>query len=76
MLLAVLCFMLGWTAYSLPALIVGIREMQRRKRSDGEEEDYEELGDLPFFSLIVPMKDEEKVAGRILSALVKADYPS
>lgn len=31
--------------------------------------------DLPVFSLVVPVKDEEKVVGRLLESLSKLDYP-
>ena len=70
-----LLFMLSWTAYSLPALIVGVRQIRIREKnkecsrtSSGRERS-------PFFSIILPMKDEEKVAGRILDALTRTDYP-
>jgi len=69
-------FMWGWTAYSLPALIVGVRQIRRRKDVNGNDGKSVDCPDLPFFSLIVPMKDEERVAGRILDALMKANYPS
>jgi cellulose synthase/poly-beta-1,6-N-acetylglucosamine synthase-like glycosyltransferase len=69
-------FMWGWTAYSLPALIVGVRQIRRRKDVNENDRKSVSFPDLPFFSLIVPMKDEEKVAGRILDALMKTNYPS
>lgn len=64
----------GWTVYNLPALIVGIKCLQKgrfegskRRRDDDE---------LVSFSLIVPMKNEVKVAKRILESLLKLDYPA
>ena len=66
-------FMLGWTIYNLPVLIVGVREVYRRRGKD--DDILEDSVDHPFFSIIVPMKDEEKVAGRILRALTKVEYP-
>ncbi len=36
---------------------------------------YEVNGELPKFSLIVPVKDEEAVVGRCLDALLDLDYP-
>ena len=60
-----------WTLYNLPILFVGVRSLRReRKRkvsADG--------GELPFVSVIVPVKNEERVIGRLLKALVGLDYP-
>lgn len=67
--------MIGWTAYTLLALIVGVRQIRGRtviKQQDRKSVDYRSL---PFFSLIVPVKDEEKVVGRILERLLEVDYP-
>ena len=36
---------------------------------------YEVSGELPKFSLIVPVKDEEAVIGRCLKSLLDLDYP-
>jgi cellulose synthase/poly-beta-1,6-N-acetylglucosamine synthase-like glycosyltransferase len=36
---------------------------------------YEVSGELPKFSLIVPVKDEEVVVGRCLTSLLEIDYP-
>ena len=68
-------FTFGWTIYNLPALLIGVRLIRRRNdaKKSGEFTDH---GGLPFFSLIVPMKDEGKVAYRILDALMKINYPS
>lgn len=60
----------------MPPLLVGIRKMRKRKSTSEEPNMDEKLEDLPFFSLIIPMKDEGKVAKRILNALMKINYPS
>jgi len=69
-------FLLGWVFYNLPPLVVGIRQIRRRKNISGEQNEKVRLDKLFFFSVIVPMKDEAKVARRILDALVKINYPS
>ena len=69
-------FLLGWVFYNLPPLLVGIRQIRRRRNTSGEPNEKVKLDSLPFFSLIVPMKDEAKVARRILDALMKINYPS
>ena len=68
-------FMFGWTAYNLPAFLVGIRQIRRRNGVEKHDEKHVNWLDLPFFSLIVPMKNEEIVAGRVLDALLKLNYP-
>jgi len=64
----------GWSLYNLPILVAGVTNLRASKlkvprRSVGKE-------NLPVFSLIVPVKDEEKVAGRLLDSLSKLDYPA
>jgi cellulose synthase/poly-beta-1,6-N-acetylglucosamine synthase-like glycosyltransferase len=62
-----------WTLYNIPIMAVGVRHLRRadgrRKKPELDEEK------LPSFSILVPAKNEEKVIGRLLSALVKLDYP-
>lgn len=66
--------MFGWAAYNLPALLVGVKQVRRKSAVSGRSEECA-VGNLPFFSLIVPMKNEGKVAGRILDSLMKMNYP-
>lgn len=65
----------AWAIYNFPVLLVGVNQI-RRKNIDEECGEDCVCENLPFFSLIVPMKNEEKVAGRILDSLMKVDYPS
>jgi cellulose synthase/poly-beta-1,6-N-acetylglucosamine synthase-like glycosyltransferase len=62
-----------WTLYNIPIVVAGVRNLrsgkQKRKFSGGSQKS------LPAMSIIVPVKDEEKVVGRLLKALAKADYP-
>ena len=69
-------FLLGWALYYLPPLLVGISQVRKRKYGLNALDKNKKLDDLPFFSLIIPMKDEGKVARRILDALIKVNYPS
>jgi len=75
-LLAFFSFIFGWTVYNLPALLVGVRQLKRKAAAERPFGKGEAAFGLPFFSLIVPMKDEGRVAERILGALVRLDYPS
>jgi cellulose synthase/poly-beta-1,6-N-acetylglucosamine synthase-like glycosyltransferase len=59
-----------WTFYNLPILLVGVRSLRREKKRQVSVE-----GELPFISIIVPVKNEARVVGRLLSALEGLDYP-
>jgi len=72
-LIFILFFVYAWSFYNLPILAAGIRYVYRRKRSETSSKKGENL---PFFSLIVPVKNEEKVVGRILDALSNLNYPA
>jgi len=70
----VLSVLYAWTLYNIPILVSGVRHLrrsgkERRKFSSPSKER------LPIVSIIVPVKDEEKVVGRLLDALLKLDYP-
>ena len=62
-----------WTIYNIPIVVAGVRSLRLGKRkkklsSNGKKK-------LPLMSIIVPVKDEEKVVGRLLKALIDSDYP-
>jgi cellulose synthase/poly-beta-1,6-N-acetylglucosamine synthase-like glycosyltransferase len=61
-----------WTIYNLPILFVGVRDLRRtgKKRVKVSMKKSE----LPFFSIIVPVKDEESVVARLLDALLNSNY--
>jgi cellulose synthase/poly-beta-1,6-N-acetylglucosamine synthase-like glycosyltransferase len=71
----VLSFLLIWVFYNTLVLAVGVRNFRKsnRRRVKPPRVDFKRL---PTFSVIVPVKDEEKVVGRLLDALLKLDYPS
>jgi cellulose synthase/poly-beta-1,6-N-acetylglucosamine synthase-like glycosyltransferase len=62
-----------WTLYNIPIIVAGVKNLRSGKRekkfSSGSQKS------LPTMSIIVPVKDEETVVGRLLKALVTADYP-
>ncbi len=62
---------LVYFVYATPIIMLGV--WRYKKRGFGEEpgEDW----DPPNVSILVPVKNEEKVVGRLLDALVRLDYP-
>jgi len=62
-----------WTLYNIPIVVVGVRNLRSGKRK--KKLSFSGKKRLPTMSIIVPVKDEEKVVGRLLKALAKADYP-
>jgi len=63
-----------WTLYNIPILVAGVRHL---RRSSEKRRKFASLSEekLPTVSIIVPVKDEEKVVGRLLEALLMLDYP-
>lgn len=64
----------GWSFYNLPILIAGVRILRAGKHKS--EEKCSEKENLPVFSIVVPIKGEEKVVPRLLDALSRLNYPS
>ena len=60
--------------YNLPVLAAGVRDLFKNRRK------YKAsfIGDrsLPYFSIILPVKNEQSVIGRLLEALSKVRYPT
>lgn len=66
----------AWTLYQVPILTIGVRRLRHRfneEKIGGPPHDVEKL---PTVSIVVPVKNEEKVVGRLLEALLRLDYPS
>lgn len=63
-----------WSLYNLPILAVGVKHLLRttRQRNSMTKKHGQEL---PMVSIVVPVKDEETVVGRLLASLLKLDYP-
>ncbi|MEM2316026.1 MAG: glycosyltransferase, partial [Candidatus Nezhaarchaeales archaeon] len=65
-----------WTLYQLPILAIGVSHLRRYRNVEGNVRgSLLDTNKLPTISIIVPVKDEEKVVGRLLEALLKLDYP-
>ena len=64
----------AWSFYNLPILVAGIRSARKSKKRTGESSVVH--GDLPSVSIVVPVKNEKKVIGRLLDALAGLDYPA
>ena len=58
-------------AYATPIIMIGVWRYKKRGFGDEPGEDW----DPPNVSVLVPVKNEEKVVGRLLEALVRLDYP-
>jgi cellulose synthase/poly-beta-1,6-N-acetylglucosamine synthase-like glycosyltransferase len=63
----------AWSLYNLPILATGVKYLRNSKKKI-EKKCLKETN-LPTFSIVVPVKNEEKVIGRLLNALLKLDYP-
>ena len=65
-----------WILYHVPVIVAGVRNLpsksQKRERDEKSRLSEEEL---PTVSIIIPVKNEEKVVGRLLDALLNSDYP-
>jgi len=72
-LICIFIFVYVWTLYNLPILAAGVKNL-RRSRQKSDKEAHKE-GHLPVFSIVVPVKNEEKVIGRLLDALFRLNYP-
>ena len=62
-----------WICYNLPILAAGVRNLVKSKKL--EEQHVAGHRGLPSVSVIVPVKNEEKVVGRFLEAVLKVAYP-
>jgi cellulose synthase/poly-beta-1,6-N-acetylglucosamine synthase-like glycosyltransferase len=74
-LIFVFAVVYAWTFYNLPVLAAGVRSLRESKRAV-QKQGTAESKFLPSFSVIVPVKNEVKVIGRLLEALSDLNYPS
>ncbi|RJS85706.1 glycosyltransferase family 2 protein [Candidatus Bathyarchaeota archaeon] len=76
-LLFFLVLVYGWISYNLPIFAVGVKCMRRKDYESCDEPEKHEKGknNVPFVSIIVPAKNEERVIGRLLRALLNVEYP-
>jgi cellulose synthase/poly-beta-1,6-N-acetylglucosamine synthase-like glycosyltransferase len=68
-LLAV-CF---WALYNVPILASGVKDFRKNRQKPRKKSVPEEH--LPSFSIVVPVKNEERVIDRLLDSLSTLDYP-
>ncbi len=62
-----------WALYNIPILVAGVKNLcNNRQKNQGKKLSKKSL---PKFSIVVPVKNEEKVIGRLLAALSKLSYP-
>jgi cellulose synthase/poly-beta-1,6-N-acetylglucosamine synthase-like glycosyltransferase len=64
-----------FTIYNIPVVVTGFWRLWRSRRKETRRIKTTEQK-LPFVSVIVPVKNEEKVIVRLLDALTKMNYPS
>jgi cellulose synthase/poly-beta-1,6-N-acetylglucosamine synthase-like glycosyltransferase len=65
-----------WILYHVPVIVAGFRKFQSKSRKrETEEKSRLREEELPTVSIIVPVRNEEKVVGRLLDALLSLDYP-
>jgi len=64
----------AWSLYNLPILAAGVRHLRRSKRGSADRASEEKT--LPVVSIVVPVKNEERIIGRLLDALVRLSYPA
>jgi cellulose synthase/poly-beta-1,6-N-acetylglucosamine synthase-like glycosyltransferase len=72
-LVGVLLTVCLWGLYNMPILATGIQDFRKSKQKSQKRHFSDEF--LPTFSIIVPVKNEENVIGRLLAALSKLNYP-
>ena len=73
-LLCVFAVVYAWVFYTVPVLAAGVRNLRRSKQHPTQR--FCESGVLPSFSVVLPVKNEGKVVGRILEALSRLNYPA
>lgn len=64
-----------WTLYNIPIIVSGVRSLVKSRKMRGKQLS-PAREELPYVSIIVPVKNEEKVVGRLLRAMLQLDYPS
>ena len=74
MAVCILSVLYAWTLYNIPILAVGVRHLLRSNQKKSKAST-SRVDKLPTVSVIVPVKDEEKVVGRLLEAFLNVDYP-
>ncbi len=69
-ILIVVCL---WALYNVPILASGVKDYCKKRQHPQKKSIPEKL--LPSFSIVVPVKNEERVIDRLLASLSTLDYP-
>jgi len=64
-----------FTVYNVPIVVTGFWRLWRNRKKEAKPV-VSEAYELPFVSIVVPVKNEEKVVARLLEALTGLNYPS
>ena len=64
----------AWSFYNLPILVAGVKSFRKKGKYLSKKPDAEDV--FPFFSIVVPMKNEENVVSRVLEAFSQMQYPA
>jgi cellulose synthase/poly-beta-1,6-N-acetylglucosamine synthase-like glycosyltransferase len=72
-LIGVLLTVCLWALYNVPILASGVKDFRKNRQKHRKKRVPEEL--LPFFSIVVPVKNEERVIDRLLDSLSTLNYP-
>jgi cellulose synthase/poly-beta-1,6-N-acetylglucosamine synthase-like glycosyltransferase len=65
----------GFTLYNVPIVATGFWRLLRSRKRQAKRVEYK-IDELPFVSIVVPVKNEARVVGRLLSALTGLNYPA
>ena len=63
-----------WAFYNVPILVAGVKSLYETRHKTEKKNSAKTF--LPTFSIITPVKNEEKVVGRLLTSLTRLNYPS
>jgi cellulose synthase/poly-beta-1,6-N-acetylglucosamine synthase-like glycosyltransferase len=72
-LVGVLLTVCLWALYNVPILASGVKDFRKNRQKHQKKNVPEEL--LPYFSIVVPVKNEEHVIDRLLDSLSTLNYP-
>jgi len=72
-LVGVLLAVCLWALYNVPILASGVKDFCKKRQKPHKKSVPEEL--LPSFSIVVPVKNEERVIDRLLDSLSTLNYP-
>jgi cellulose synthase/poly-beta-1,6-N-acetylglucosamine synthase-like glycosyltransferase len=72
-LVGVLLAVCLWALYNVPILASGVKDFCKKRQKPRKKSVPEEH--FPFFSIVVPVKNEERVIDRLLTSLSTLDYP-